>query len=248
VAESFSQMILGPAASHFGKKRLLIVGDGILQYVPFASLPKPTTLKAKKASYPLVVDHEIVVMPSASTMAVLRKEFAARQSAPYSAMVLADPIFSIEDERLAVNASKKDTSTATNIIKEVATPNLTSRISERSKLDRLKFSAQEAKAILEIFADEKPKVALGLQADLLTATSQELNQYRIIHFATHGFINNLQPELSGLVLSLFDDDGQEKNGYLTANHIFNLKLNAELVLTFRKQKLSFRNYEMTKRR
>lgn len=65
-AKDFSQMILGPAASHLGKKKLLIVGDGILQYVPFASLPKPTTSKANKASYPMVIDHEIVTMPSLS--------------------------------------------------------------------------------------------------------------------------------------------------------------------------------------
>ena len=34
-------MLLGPVAAELGKKRLLVVSDGALQYVPFAALPTP---------------------------------------------------------------------------------------------------------------------------------------------------------------------------------------------------------------
>jgi tetratricopeptide (TPR) repeat protein len=63
------------------------------------------------------------------------------------------------------------------------------------------------------------------------ATSEDLGQYRILHFATHGFLNSLNPELSGLVLSLMDEQGKPQNGYLLAPEIYNLKLPAtELVV------------------
>lgn len=47
-----------------------------------------------------------------------------------------------------------------------------------------------------------------------TASSHDRGQYRIVHFATHGLINNQDPELSGIVLSLVDEKGQPQNGFL----------------------------------
>jgi len=53
----------------------------------------------------------------------------------------------------------------------------------------------------------------------------------MIHFATHGFLNSLNPELSGLVLALVDEQGTPQNGYLFAPEVYNLKLDAaELVV------------------
>ncbi|MGH9753060.1 MAG: tetratricopeptide repeat protein, partial [Blastocatellia bacterium] len=42
-ARELSRMILGPVAGKLGNKRLLIVGDGILHYIPFGVLPEPET-------------------------------------------------------------------------------------------------------------------------------------------------------------------------------------------------------------
>lgn len=57
-----------------------------------------------------------------------------------------------------------------------------------------------------------------------------MSQYRIIHFATHGILNSKHPELSGIVLSLFDDKGMPQNGFLRLHDVFNLNLQAELVV------------------
>jgi CHAT domain-containing protein len=43
-------------------------------------------------------------------------------------------------------------------------------------------------------------------------------------------INNRHPELSGLVLSLADEQGRPQNGFLRLNEIYNLRLPAELVV------------------
>src|SRR5215510_6275380 len=52
----------------------------------------------------------------------------------------------------------------------------------------------------------------------------------MLHYATHGLLNNQHPELSGLVLSLVDERGQPREGFLRAHEVYNLKLNADLVV------------------
>jgi CHAT domain-containing protein len=74
------------------------------------------------------------------------------------------------------------------------------------------------------------KGALDFDASKALATSGELAQYRFVHFATHGFLNSTHPELSGIVLSLVDRQGQPQNGFLRANEVFNLRLPADMVV------------------
>ena len=57
-----------------------------------------------------------------------------------------------------------------------------------------------------------------------------MSQYRVLHFATHGFFNTLHPELSGIDLSLVNQQGQPQNGLLMTPDIFNLNLPAELIV------------------
>jgi CHAT domain-containing protein len=73
--------------------------------------------------------------------------------------------------------------------------------------------------------------AFDFAASFATATNPQLSQYRIVHFATHGILNSVHPELSGVVLSLVDEKGTpQQNGFLRLRHIFNLNLPAELVV------------------
>jgi CHAT domain-containing protein len=60
--------------------------------------------------------------------------------------------------------------------------------------------------------------------------SPEVGQYRIVHFATHGLLNNEHPELSGVVLSLVDQAGNPQDGFLRLHDIYNMKLPADLVV------------------
>ncbi|MEP7338426.1 MAG: CHAT domain-containing tetratricopeptide repeat protein [Acidobacteriota bacterium] len=97
-------------------------------------------------------------------------------------------------------------------------------------LVRLRFSRLEADEIARL-ADNKLKLAaLDFAASRALATSDEISQYRIVHFATHGLINNLHPGLSGVVLSLVDEQGRPQNGFLRLYEIYNLKLEADLVV------------------
>jgi CHAT domain-containing protein len=72
--------------------------------------------------------------------------------------------------------------------------------------------------------------ALDFMAAKQTLARQDLKQYRILHFATHGSLNAEHPELSGLVLSLVDRAGKPVDGFLRLHEIYNLHLDADLVV------------------
>jgi len=79
-------------------------------------------------------------------------------------------------------------------------------------------------------APGRGRQALDFEASRDLATSADLAQYRVVHFATHGILDTERPELSGLVLSLVDRDGRPRDGYLRLNELYALKLPAELVV------------------
>jgi CHAT domain-containing protein len=94
----------------------------------------------------------------------------------------------------------------------------------------LRFSRQEADEIARLAGNSSKLEAVDFAANRKLATSAELGQYRVVHFATHGIVNNSHAELSGIVLSLVDERGKPQNGYLRLYDLYNLKLSADLVV------------------
>jgi CHAT domain-containing protein/Tfp pilus assembly protein PilF len=236
-AADLSRLLLAPVASQLGNKRLVIIGEGALQYLPFGALPvPPTSISAATAEgvryVPLLTEHEIVSAPSASVLAILRREMTNRPAAPKSVAVFADPVF--RDDDLRINAKRiKSARQSTASTKASMTPSAVERSANDVGLNgfvRLRFSRQEAEAIAGFAPPQKRLTALDFVASHLTARSADLSQYRVIHFATHGLLNSRQPELSGVVLSLVDEQGKPQDGFLRLNEIYNLKLNADLVV------------------
>jgi CHAT domain-containing protein/Tfp pilus assembly protein PilF len=229
-AAALSRMVVGPVAPEISGKRLLIVADGALQYVPFAALPLPGSTKA----VPLIVEHEIVYAPSASVVAELRRQASGRPHAPKTVAVLADPVFDREDPRIkmADQGTDRQSPSGANANVAVANEYLARAAADTglAHLPRLPFSKREADAIMAVTPPGQGKESLGFDADRATATSPELAQYRIVHFATHALSDSQHPELSGLVLSLVGRDGKPQDGFLDLQRIYNLNLPAELVV------------------
>jgi CHAT domain-containing protein len=150
-----------------------------------------------------LVNHEIVSLPSASTIAVLRNQIKDPKPAPKTLVTIAaDPVFSSDDPRFQTSqAQQSDTTTLTTDLNRSA-------FDMSVTLDRLEFSRKEAEAILALVPENQRSSALDFAASRATATNPDLSQYRIIHLATHGLLNNVHPELSGVVLSLVDITGQ----------------------------------------
>ncbi|HEY6401076.1 MAG TPA: CHAT domain-containing protein, partial [Blastocatellia bacterium] len=244
-AAELSRMLLGPVASQLGRKRLAIVADGALQYIPFAALPAPSPgndegRDSGAEPQPLFVEHEIVSLPSASTLATLRRETAGRKPAEKTLAVLADPVFTDDDTRVRRNVSKgaakgknrsADSDKADIGFLQMSRSGLeTGLIRDEAAFGRLLGTRREATVISALVPEQERKRALDFEASRTTALSPELGQYRIVHFATHGMLNSVHPGLSGIVLSLVDKEGKSQDGFFRLQDIYNLKLPAELVV------------------
>jgi CHAT domain-containing protein/predicted negative regulator of RcsB-dependent stress response len=237
-AARLSEMILGPVSSLLPGKRLVIVSDGALQYIPFAALPIPRRDKAQgEIDRPLVVESEIVSAPSASALAVIRREVGGRRPAPEAVAVIADPVFEADDPRVARAQEISQVRHGTGAALAGNSPTALERSwtdtasDEREwKIPRLPFSRREANAIIAAAPAGSRFEAVDFHANRPTATSSDLARYRFIHFATHGILDSRTPALSGIVLSLVDQRGKPQDGFLRLWDIYNLRLPAELVV------------------
>ena len=194
------------------------------------------------SSAPLLVKHEIVNLPSASTLAALRRETAKRQPAPKTLAILADPIFDTGDERLKLSDAQTPSATrpGPNQAGQTAAqqrPRHLARAIEafgeandEYAFPRLTSTQWEAEQIAKLAPSDQVFKAISFDANRQLATSGKLSDYRIVHFASHSFINSAHPDLSGIVLSLVDQRGQEQDGFLRLHEIYNLNLPADLVV------------------
>jgi CHAT domain-containing protein len=233
-AKALSGMLLGAVAPRLGGKRLVVVAPGALSYLPFAALPAPEDEKRPARDYePLIAKHEVVTVPSASVLSIIRRETEGRQRAAKSVAVLADPVFEDSDPRLA--SAKNGTSSGgtaadaelSELKRSIRTMNFSGT---RAGFTRLAFSRQEAESINALTPKGTGLKATDFNASRGLAMSPQMSQYRIVHFATHGLLNSERPELSGLVFSLIDRKGKSQDGFLRLHEIYNLQLNAELVV------------------
>jgi CHAT domain-containing protein len=154
---------------------------------------------------------------------------------------VADPVFERDEERVkGIKAGQRSNTGPKRSIDVRSTVHLTeaerlrsmpqSGSDEVTQINRLPFTRREADEILAMVPEADRLKALDFDANLATATSAALGQYRYVHFATHGFLNAAHPELSGIVLSLVNRQGAEQDGFLWAHEVYNLRLPAEMVV------------------
>ncbi len=221
-ANQLSKIVIEPVASLLGQKRLVIVADGALQYVPFSALPiSESTAQATNSQSAtavtnvpttVITNHELVSLPSASVLALQRRELANRKAAPLKLAVLADPVFDLQDSRVATELArpnrkrKGSDATASNAptpSQNTPTKNENSTLVSALRdvglnpdgtLRRLSWSRTEASDIARLVAPKQSLKALDFDASRATALSGELSKYQYVHFATHGVLSLEHPE------------------------------------------------------
>ncbi len=217
IGRTLSRMILSPVAGELKDRRLAIVPDGALGYIPFDALPEPGQ------SNPVLARHEVVELPSASVLAAERRDLARRPPARELAIVLADPVFQPDDPRIAKSGRKASTTVP-------AARDRRGDGSDSLLLSRLRFSRQEALSIASLAPPGKVTTELDFAADRALVLSGRLRDFRYIHFATHGVFDAERPELSGLALSRVDAAGKAREGFLGLRDVYDLDLAADLVV------------------
>ena len=205
--EQLADTLLTPVVERLAG-RLAVVAGGALEYIPFAALPLPAAPQR-----PLVVEHEIVRLPSASVLAALRERAAGLTPPQGLLAVFADPVFDRDDQRLGRTRGPSTT--------------------QPSGFNRLPHSRREAEDIrhlAETHGEGSVLAALGFDAHRQRVLKGGLADYRILHFATHGVLHADHPELSSLVLSRYHADGSPREERLPLHEIYSLRLAADLVV------------------
>ncbi|HKO98587.1 MAG TPA: CHAT domain-containing tetratricopeptide repeat protein [Pyrinomonadaceae bacterium] len=229
-----SQLLLGPVADQIGSKRLIIVTEGILQYIPFEALPSPQSKSAElrsgsvsSNSLLLLDTNEVVTLPSVSTLIAIRRQKVKAVSNNKVVMVFADPVFNTNDDRLKNDGR---TTPALASSDQYSSPVALRGLARGGGPRRLVHSSEEADAIVATAPRGSTMVARAFDANREAAMQPAVGGYQIVHFATHGFFNSEHPELSGIVLSMIQPDGSKINGFMALQDIYKLDLSAQLVV------------------
>jgi CHAT domain-containing protein len=221
-SKKLSEELFGQIADKLSDKRLIIVPDGKLHYFPVAALPFPDS----NDDTPILLTNEIVYEPSATTLALLMRNEKSDSAASKNLLVFSDPTFSVQDARQA-NAENQIETEAQIALRQPKTFRFTESL---TSLPRLNASKDEAEAIMKIVGESQSTVLSGAAATREKALESSVTEYKIIHFASHGLINEERPELSGIVLSQIDEAGQTRNGVVRLQDIYAMNLSADAVV------------------
>jgi len=232
--------VVEPAGAAIANKRLLVVADGALNYVPFEALvTSPDTADFASAPY-LIKTNEIVYTPSASVIGAIRQQ--TTKPSGRAMLVVADPVFNSVDNRAksaGTSTSPSDTrglglaSAVADVAglaggAATATPNTANMMG--LPLARLNGTRAEAEQISKLAKSSggSADVWLDLNASEENIETRDTTKYRVIHIATHGLLDAERPQFTGLVLSLIGNKNQD--GFLRTDEVFNLRLGAPLVM------------------
>jgi hypothetical protein len=187
-------------------RKIAIVADGRLQELPFGVLPDAMDGRRLGAT------HDLSYLPSITTLKWLRRP-PQDDSRPESLAVFAAPV--LQQPAGPTRAVPQTTPPQTPPAQTPAP---------------LPYSRVEAEAISAFLPKERTWLALGADASRENALAADWRPFTIVHFATHAVVDLRRPELSGIVLSLYDPDGHPLDGLLRMNDIYNLDMPVELVV------------------
>lgn len=237
-ASVLSAQLLRPALQNLdGVTRLLVAGDGMLHQIPISAFPVATADRSSSQTLePLASRFEIVRLPSVSSLKLLEARSATRPIPPKKLAVLADPVYDETDPRLSMTGEPG----RTPILPEPRLPPvapgeriravLRDQSSDGGGMARLLSTRLEARNVLSLVPPSDRFAALGFEATRSLVTSGELSDYQVVHFAAHGIVDTDLPDLSGIVLSLFDADGRKRDGFLRLHDLYSLDLPVRLVV------------------
>jgi CHAT domain-containing protein/tetratricopeptide (TPR) repeat protein len=228
------KLAIEPAAGLIGDKRLLIVADGALNYVPFEAFVK-TKSGADYASLDyLIKSNEIAYAPSASVIAAIRGSSPTATGGANTILIVADPVFNSDDPRLkgvrVAAGSSEERGLGLALNSAVSDVTGTESTGGGLRLARLPGTRAEAEAIGAIAraGGAKSESWIDLAANEDKIDSADVANYRIVHIATHGLLDVERPQFTGVVLSLVGNT--KADGFLRTDEIFNLKMRPALVM------------------
>ncbi len=198
-------------AKYRGIEKLIIIPDGILYYLPFETL-----IWGQKNQGPdyLINQFQVSYAPSSSVLLFL---FEKRLTGKKSSGLLAfgDPAYP------DLNSLPAKETTPENILTEFY-------LNQGFNFLPIPFARGEIREVSKYFPKDRRDIYLGKNATEENVKKPPRNNYQIIHFACHALLDENQPFRSALVLS--QDNRREEDGFLQVRELYNLRLNANLVI------------------
>lgn len=208
--DELARMILSPVADQLQKKRIIVAADGALNYIPFQILP--VTPNAE----PLVAEHEVINVPSASILGELREESERRGVRSKVLAAFGNPVFADQ---------KQTEQIASNRGIEIKGDSL-----DPATIGPLFYTAREIENLREVASAEQTYAATESEATRDRLLNMDFSQFAILHFATHGSLLPSRPENSGLWLSTINREGQKVDGFVGLQDIYSLRAPVDLVV------------------
>lgn len=186
-------------------RKIIIVPDGILHYLPFETLisvvsPFPSKSNDEKGYRFLVEDYEICYSPSAVCSTLLQK-------------------------RNKINGNPMD-------LLAVACPEVNYRLegpkNNAQEIRKLAFAKKEILAIANLFPKDRKRLLIGKEAREEAFKSLDLSNFKIIHLAAHGLFDDQYWWRSAILLNR--DDAGPEDGLLQPIDLFGIRLDADLVV------------------
>jgi CHAT domain-containing protein len=198
-----------------GIRELTIIPDGPLHYLPFEALltkrPTDTTPDFARMPY-LITEFEIAYQPSATVLSAKAAE--EKPVRPEKGFIGFAPVFNDQEKNKVLGADA------------FAVTTRSIRFDGQS-YGALPQSEREVKTIAKLFEDNSSPARVYLHKSATESAIKEESAGSVVHVASHGFINEKNPKLSGL---LFAKENDLEDGVLYTGEIYNMSLNAELVV------------------
>jgi CHAT domain-containing protein len=202
---------------------LIIVPDGLLNYLPFETLVTGSHRDASGEVWPTYAlqKYRFAYAPSASALLAVRTMNSQASHWDKTLLAFGDPLLQPLGKTAPASETVRSSPSAGR------TASYDAYLERGFSTARLPFTREEVLSIGRLFPSVQRQLYLGASATEDAVKTEDLSKYRYIHFATHGFLDEAAPDRSGILFSR--DPASQQIGVLQAGEIMRLRLDADLV-------------------
>ena len=198
---------------HNGRpKRVIVIPDGVLHYVPWAVLPvlSEGNMGPERA---LGLQYEVVQAPSASVFQLMEQRRRS-QSGPISVSVIADPILDRSDARVPQGAKRAES------------PKIDPAGRHMARLTRWTIAIEP---LLRSIPASRVKIFDSFRASKGVFFRKDVLHSSILVLWTHG-VEDKQVELSRILLTRVNRFGEPLDGFIHLYDLFGVRMGPSLVI------------------